>query len=214
VGKDENCIAQDSSPLVRNEGNLTRGDTVLSCVQLKSSSTRGFMYCPNCGQQQVSDEMRFCSRCGQALSGLAEWLAGVSVPVTRAERRQAAAVASPRRKGIRRAAKLMFFSGVLFPIFLVISLAIDEGGPLIIPVLLFFVSLVMMLYARLFSDRHAPITYQSPQTSVPGPTSTRSSLPPATSIPVPNAGRQQVRTNELAQPPSVTEHTTRLLDNE
>ncbi len=34
------------------------------------------MYCPNCGQQQVSEEMRFCSRCGLALSGLAEWLAG------------------------------------------------------------------------------------------------------------------------------------------
>ena len=28
------------------------------------------------------------------------------------------------------------------------------------------------------------------------------------------AGRQQVRTNELAQPSSVTEHTTRLLDSE
>ncbi|HEY0762818.1 MAG TPA: zinc ribbon domain-containing protein [Pyrinomonadaceae bacterium] len=171
------------------------------------------MYCPNCGQQQVSDEMRFCSRCGQALSGLAEWLAGVSMPATRAERSQVVA-ASPRRKGIRRAAKLMFFSGVLFPIFLVISLAVDEPGPLSIPVLLFFVSLVMMLYARLFSDRQEHVIYQSPQASVPGPTSTRSSLPPATSIPIPNAGRQQVRTNELAQPPSVTENTTRLLDNE
>ncbi|HET6977182.1 MAG TPA: zinc ribbon domain-containing protein [Pyrinomonadaceae bacterium] len=175
------------------------------------------MYCPNCGQQQISDEMRFCSRCGQALSGLAEWLAGAVLPVTRAEtraeRRQAAA-ASPRRRGIRRAAKLMFFSGVLFPVFLVISLAVDEGGPLAIPLILFFVSLVMMLYARLFLDRQAPALYQSPQTSALGSTPSRSSLPPPTSIPVPNAGRHQVRTNELAQPPSVTENTTRLLDNE
>ena len=38
------------------------------------------MYCPNCGQQQISDEMRFCSRCGLALSGLAEWLARGGVP--------------------------------------------------------------------------------------------------------------------------------------
>ena len=39
-----------------------------------------FMYCPNCGQQQVSGEMRFCSRCGLALTGLAEWLASNGYP--------------------------------------------------------------------------------------------------------------------------------------
>jgi hypothetical protein len=76
------------------------------------------------------------------------------------------------------------------------------------------VSLVWMLYARLFSDKTAPLDYQAPQTSVLGQTSARGSLPPATNIPMPGLGRQQVRTNELAQPSSVTEHTTRLLDNE
>ena len=101
----------------------------------------------------------------------------------------------------------MFFSAVLFPIFIAISLAVDEGGPMIIPILVFFVSLVMMLYARLFSDKTAPVTNQ---TTLSG--STRSTLPPATSIPIDS--RPQVRTNELAQPPSVTDHTTRLLDNE
>ena len=39
------------------------------------------MYCPKCGQQQVSDEMRFCSRCGLALTGLAEWLGGAPLAV-------------------------------------------------------------------------------------------------------------------------------------
>ena len=166
------------------------------------------MYCPNCGQQQFS-EMRFCSRCGLALTGLAEWLAGGSPTVKRTEAVEVPAD-SPRRKGIRRAGKLMFFSGVLFVVFLAISLAVDEGGPMIVPVLVFFVSLVMMLYARLFSDKTAPVINQAGQTTVSG--STRSSLPPATSIPI--NSRQQVRTNELAQPPSVTDHTTRLLDNE
>jgi hypothetical protein len=113
---------------------------------------------------------------------------------------------------MRRAAKLMFFSGVLFPVFIAISLAVDEGGPLIIPVILFFVSLVMMLYARLFGDKTAPVVNHVAQTATLNSGSARSSLPPATSIPINN--RQQVRTNELAQPPSVTEHTTRLLDNE
>ena len=169
------------------------------------------MYCPNCGQQQISDEMRFCSRCGLALSGLAEWLAGGSLQVKPKEAVQVSAD-SPRRKGIRRAAKLMFVSGVLFPVFLVISLAVNEGGPMAIPFIVFFVSLVMMLYARLFSDKTAPVLNPAAQTSALGSTSARGSLPPATSIPIPGVGRQQVRTNELAQPPSVTEQTTRLLD--
>jgi hypothetical protein len=170
------------------------------------------MYCPNCGQQQVSGEMRFCSRCGLSLFWLADWLAGGSLPAKRVEEASPNAM-SPRRKGIRRAAKLMFFSGVLFPVFLLISLLINEGGPMFFPFALFFVSLVMMLYARLFSDP-GPLVNRTAQTTVLGANSARVSLPPANNNPMPGKGRPQVRTNELAQPPSVTEHTTRLLDNE
>src|SRR5215216_1228543 len=101
------------------------------------------MYCPNCGQQQVSDEMRFCSRCGLALSGLAEWLAGSPLTMKRTDETQVDG--SPRRKGMRRAAKLMFVSGVLLPVFFVFSLIIDEGAPMVVPVLVFFVAMVWML---------------------------------------------------------------------
>ena len=168
------------------------------------------MYCPNCGQQQMSDEMRFCSRCGLGLTGLTDWLAGGKVqPVEAAQISET----SPRRKNIRRAAKLMFFSGVLFPIFLVISLAVDEGGPMILPTILLFISLVWMLYARLFSADTPRVNTQAAQTTALGSMSARGSLPPATTTSIP-IGRTQVRTNELAQPPSVTENTTRFLDNE
>jgi hypothetical protein len=168
------------------------------------------MYCPNCGQQQISDEMRFCSRCGLALTGLAEWLAG-----GRVQRVEQPSVPepSPRRKHFRRAGKLMFFSGVLFPIFLVICLAVNEGGPMFIPFFVFFVSVVWMLYARLFISTTPSVNYQAPQTTALGSMSARGSLPPATTTSIP-AGRPQVRTNELAQPPSVTENTTRFFDNE
>jgi len=145
---------------------------------------------------------------------LAEWLAGNRVPLVRREESGAEPI-SPRRKGIRRAAKLMFFSGVLFPIFLAISIAVDEGGPLAIPVIVFFVALVMMLYARLFSDKYPPQSiHAAAQTTTLAPNQARGALPPPTNMPIPAAGRQQVRTNELYQPPSVTENTTRLLDNE
>lgn len=176
------------------------------------------MYCPKCGQQQVSDEMRFCSRCGLALSGLTEWIAGEALLVKRADEPQSVAL-SERRIGMRRAGKLMFFSGVLLPVFLVISLIVDEGAPLIFPFLVFFVALAMMLYARLFSDNTAPVTDASlkrsaAQTAALPSSSTRSSLPPKENMSLPTTGRPQVRTNELAQPPSVTENTTRFLDNE
>ena len=171
------------------------------------------MYCPNCGQQQVSEEMRFCSRCGLALSGLAAWLAG-GRPLANPVDEQHVAASSPRRRGMRRAAKVLFFSVVLFPIFLAISVAADEGGPLIVPCIVFFIGLVLMLYARLFSATTTPVKNQAAQTSALNSTAARGSLPPGSAIPMPEFGRSRVRTNELAQPPSVTENTTRLLDND
>ena len=156
------------------------------------------MYCPNCGQQQVSDEMRFCSRCGLALSGLAEWLAG-GVLVRRSEE---TLTPSRRRKAMRRSAKLMFFSAVMFPIFLLISIGIDEPGPLFIPLFFAFISGMWMLYAKLFMEDATPLN-PGAQPSAFGTPTARASLPP-----------QQVRTNELIQVPSVTEHTTKLLDND
>jgi len=172
------------------------------------------MYCPNCGQQQIS-EMRFCSRCGLALSGLAEWLSGGPLPVLRREEAPSPAAMSPRRKGMRRAGKLMFFSAALFPVFLLFSAAIEEPGPILVPFMLFFVSLAMMLYARIFSDptpvSHIANHIGAPQASTLRPAPARASLPPGGHIPMPS---RHVRTNELAQPPSVTENTTRLLDDE
>ncbi len=171
------------------------------------------MFCPNCGQQQISEEMRFCSRCGLALTGLADWLVHGRVPLMRRDEAQVEPT-SPRRKSIRRAAKMMFFSAVLFPIFLVFSLAAEEPGPMAVPFILFFISLAWMLYARLFKETNAPASLPSSQTSVLGPTPMRNALPPPINVPIPGVGRNQVRTNELAQPPSVTENTTRFLDKE
>jgi hypothetical protein len=111
----------------------------------------------------------------------------------------------------------MFLGGVLFPVSLALSLAIDEGGPMIVPVLIFFVGLAIMLYSRLFGKDIQAIESQQAQTSRLGGMSGASALPPAPSIPIHGAGDlagQRVRTNELAQPPSVTEHTTKLLDQE
>jgi hypothetical protein len=111
----------------------------------------------------------------------------------------------------------MFFSLVLFSISLVVSLAIDEGAVMLLPCALLFVSLVWILYARLFIPKATtvnPPVFQPAPGAPLGSYPAQVSLNPAANVSIPPIGRQQVKTNELAQRPSVTENTTRLLDEE
>ncbi len=170
------------------------------------------MYCPKCGQQQVSDNTRFCSRCGLPISGLAEWLAGGGVLAVREE--APVGLASPRRKGIRRGAKLMFLSGILMPIFFGLSILVDNPGPLLVPFTIFFAALSLMLYARIFGEEIPHVKSQQARPTRLGSMSGNNALPPASNIWANSVGGQQVRTAELVKPPSVTEHTTKLLDRD
>ena len=169
------------------------------------------MYCPKCGQQQVSDETRFCSRCGLPINVLAEWLAGGGVLAVR-EEEAPLALASPRRKGINRGAKLVFLSVVLLPIFLGLSFLVDEPVPLFVPFTIFLAGLSLMLYSRIFGEEVAPVKSLQAQPSGSRAKLRSTALPPAFSIGMKGVGEQPVRTAELVKPPSVTEHTTKLLD--
>jgi hypothetical protein len=173
------------------------------------------MFCPNCGQQQIAGSTKFCPRCGTPLAGLAEWLAagGTLVPAPAAQRLPAPL--TPRRKGVRRGAKLMFLSGVLLPIFIAMSVAVESPGPLVVSLVLFFAGLSLLLYARLFGEDAPPAADRPAQQQfVPGTAQGVTALPPAADARINDFARRGVRTAELARPPSVTENTTRLLDDE
>ena len=173
------------------------------------------MYCPQCGQQQISETTRFCSRCGLLVSGLAEWLArGGMVPSGADERAVFKKPVTAKRKGMTRGAKLMFLSGVLLPLFVVFSIAVDEPGPLIIPFTTFVVGLTILLYARLFGDDTPLPDKQAAEPRVLSTLFRKSALPPASQSDLHNATHRPVRTSELVGPPSVTEHTTKLLDRD
>jgi len=164
------------------------------------------MHCPNCGQSQPSD-VRYCSRCGLSLWELARWLNdGANAPWNPI---QANTGPSPRRKGIRRGAKLMFVSGVLLLPAIGLSAAVEEPAPLLIPFTIFFVGLVWMLYCRLFADDTPTLKQQLP-THLHRP---NEYLPPAQVNPAPVLRAREPNTSEIAQPPSVTEYTTNLLRN-
>lgn len=174
------------------------------------------MFCPNCGQQQVADSTKFCPRCGTQLAGLAEWLTGGAPLVVRDAPAPPLAPApmSPRRRGMRRGAKVMFLSGVLFPFFFVLSAAEGDPGPAVVPLIIFFIGLSITLYARLFGEDLPRVKGKKTQAQLPG--TATNPLPPASADSyVSSFGRRGRRTAELPQPPpSVTDHTTRLLDDE
>lgn len=165
------------------------------------------MYCPNCGQSQPSEDIRFCSRCGLSLWELARWLTeGANAPWNPVQK---SIEPTPRRKGIRLGAKLMFLGGVLLPICFGLALLVDEPGPLLLPLIIFFAGLVWALYCRLFVDDKPTMRTALPAQLYRPP----NEYLPAAPVSAAPALRARPDTAEIVQPPSVTEYTTNLLGN-
>jgi hypothetical protein len=171
------------------------------------------MHCPQCGQQQVSDEVRFCKGCGFALSAVKELLATGGISPT--EIKDNKSRLSPRRRGVRQGAILLFIAMCLLPLASVIG---DRWGE-IIPLMFVMAGLMRMLYAAIFQEGVPKTSAQV--STLPhaaanrvGQVSTSSErvLPPAQSIPVADFQASRGVTKEMAGPPSVTENTTKLLN--
>lgn len=170
------------------------------------------MYCPKCSQQQVSDDMRFCSRCGFSLTAVRDLIdrngAGT---VTQAEQ------LARKQKGIRRGAWMMLASLVL-TVLVGLLAAIDDDFAvlLIVPLLCFIIGFLRVLYGVFLAGKKAAQLKQ-PQPMMPAqlitpPRSPELSAPRV--APLESFSTPRVQTAEMVQPPSVTESTTRLLDDE
>src|SRR5262247_4068380 len=112
------------------------------------------MFCPRCGNQPASDRMRFCPSCGLRLDGVADLIARDGVPAGASNAPQVNALRSgepsERKRGIRRGAKMVFFSmGMFLPVFGFCFL-VDSVGPLILPATIFLAGIFWMIYYRLF----------------------------------------------------------------
>jgi hypothetical protein len=165
------------------------------------------MYCPQCSQEQLAEEMRFCSRCGFPLaiaSGGA--LEGFDVEGKRQ--------LSPRQKGVRKGALFMIISCVLLPLVAFMAANKNDLAVLYLPVLMVFIyGLARLLYAYLLEQD----TLMGSKTSLAGAVRSKQSsaaqrfaLPPERSVPITD-WRQPADTSEMAEPHSVTDHTTKLL---
>lgn len=167
------------------------------------------MYCPKCGQQQVTDTTRFCSRCGLPIHGLSEWVERDGISLVRDDEAQPRS--SRKRVCMKRGAKLLFVSLILTPLFFALSFVADSPGPLFVPLTFFLAGLSFMLYTLIFGDESPRV-----RTSPARPATFRSGFSTAALGPgkndwVNSLGGRPVSTSELAQPSSVTEHTTKLL---
>jgi hypothetical protein len=108
---------------------------------------------------------------------------------------------------------MMYFSAVLFPIFLGISIAADSPGPLVVPFMVFLAGLAWMLYFVLFGEEVPPAGVAEGRKKF-SDSRNAPALPPSTFVPASGFGQRRANTADMAQPPSVTEQTTRLLDEE
>lgn len=170
------------------------------------------MFCPQCGQQQSTGEVRFCPRCGLSLVPHASLLAGDINAAAGPSRAQLSEQAA-KRIGIRRGAKLMFISVVIAPVFLGLCFLIDGPVPLFVPFTLFLAGLAWMIYAWLFGDELINVNqYTPPQNLKAG--GEKPALGAPQFIPAPLFNQQRTNTAEILQPPSVTENTTTLLDKD
>jgi hypothetical protein len=173
------------------------------------------MHCPQCGQQQISGEVRFCKSCGFPLNGVRELLASGGISST-VEKESHKPHQSPRRQGVRQGVTLLFLFMVAVPLYGLI------GKPVMaLPPLLLMAGLMRILYAVIFQEgapRKKQQQFNTPPDAAPSThdqlgTATRgTSLPPAQSVPVTAFNARRVDTGEMVSPPSVTEHTTKLLN--
>jgi hypothetical protein len=179
------------------------------------------MFCPQCGQQQVSRMIRFCSRCGFPLDGVIQLLGnGGMLPVYRSP--DEPVPISPRRKGIKQGGLLLLSGAVLVPI---LAMFASYSGSAFLEILAALAAIICfmggplrMLFAAVFEEgAPRPVRAYGPPTPahVPqqfAPQRQSPALPPPPARPQPSWRRRN--TAELANPPSVTENTTRLLDKE
>jgi hypothetical protein len=183
------------------------------------------MFCPQCGQKQLSNDARFCSGCGLPLNNVAAIIARggqLPAPVTASTPPRM----TPRQKGVRQGAMLMLSTLLAVPLVAILGVALLElpGEVAGVTAIVCFVGgLLRILYALLFEENYvaepAPVQPYVPPASLPnylGTPERGAALPPATSAPAEAYRRPRYDTGELTARPksSVTDHTTQLLNRE
>ena len=181
------------------------------------------MFCPQCGQERISVETNYCSRCGFLLTAAADLLqTGGQNPL--AINRSGPHPQSPRKRGIKQGLFLFLLTFLVAPLVGMISMAlgIRPFGVGIAVVICFIGGLLRMVYALMFESAEPGVPtleekFIAGAAALNTPQQNQRSLPAGQSIPAssfmpPTMGNWR-DTNDL-EPISVTENTTKLLEKD
>ncbi len=180
------------------------------------------MFCPQCSQEQVSEDTRFCSCCGFPMSGVSQLLANNGMfpqlmpPDSELE--------TPRQKGMKRGGKLMLLGLIIVPLITILSIALGIRPTLVIltAILTFWGGLLRIIYAAIFESNKIVGTTledntQSGTKKLFGTKKKTKALPPqetfSDSVYIPPMQGNWRDTNDLVGT-SVTEETTKLLQKD
>lgn len=183
------------------------------------------MHCPRCGQQQVSQETRFCARCGLPLEVIAGVLANNGENPHRSVLPASAGSLFTRKNGL-------IFTGFWFLVmlFIVTPILAILDADVLVPIagvlsifgslLFLFISLILLpkssnrkatsLPSQGKIDRHSTLYAHPDYRELPAgePVGIADFVPPSARM------WRAPETGDLARPASVTENTTKLLQKD
>lgn len=179
------------------------------------------MFCPRCGQEQVSDQTRFCSRCGLLMSGMQEIIANGGVLQVYDPQPKAP---SARKRGVRQGGAMILFGAFFVPLLGVLSNIFYFSTEIVglAAVVFFLGGFLRLIYAAIFesgnpADKTLEENVVETAQKLMNKKKNAAELPPQQSIPVDNymPPKQSSwrETNELT-PTSVTDNTTKLLSKD
>ena len=176
------------------------------------------MFCPKCGGPQISDDVRFCSRCGFQLSVVQALLVAGEASLSKISESDAT-YRPARKKDMIVGAVLMTFLA-LHSAWTTEDLSLDrEYTSLIVKCFILCVLINIMPFIRnFFSGRMTQDSHSSPGMLAHlmakfKNEEQKNALPAAYSRPAADYATGRITTAELVPPPSVTEDTTNLLRN-
>jgi len=178
------------------------------------------MHCPGCGQQQISTETKFCSRCGLPLGVISEVLAYGGYLPQLAELNRKKTFFNKKNGVVLGLFWFVFFTMFMTAFFGILGAPEEFVG--ILAVTGVFGGLMTMIASLIFlpsSKKFVPNTFQPPVPSQMqgfGQQHNQSALPPQQTMPaasyaVPQAGNWR-DTNDLQ--PNVSENATKLLEQD
>lgn len=184
------------------------------------------MHCPRCGQQQISNETRFCSRCGFQLGVVSELLLhdGYLPQLAQLEQHSWKKTLFTKKGGVL----FSIFWFILFTLFFTSIAGILDMGDLpgVFAVIGIFGSMMILIGSLIalpssktfMKPLPVELAGHHPANNIRSG-DLRDALPPAQAMPAgdyfaPKGDWRAPDTGDLATPGSVTDDTTKLLKNE